>query len=255
MAGIDSMPRATSLSLVLSRKDALPRHITLDDPDASASLDAWYETPASWWRMNMIGSLNGKVAGPDGTSDSLSNRADRAILQRIRALSDAVLVGAETVRNEQHAPTGGGTLVIVTGSGNLKGHRLPREEAESNCLVLCPESARQRVHETLPGAPVLHPPLREGQVEIASLRSVLEEAGFHRVVVEGGQRLISQCLDEGLLDEVCLTQAPVFGDPEAIDLPGSARNEHWLRYLVGHDELDYLYQRLVREDRLSTLTS
>ena len=255
MAAIDSMPSATQLTLLHSRSRDVAPTIDLGNDAAKAELDHWYTTPASWWRMNMIGSLNGKVAGPDGTSDSLSNRADRAILQRIRAMSDAVLVGAETVRNEQHAPTGGGTLVIVTGSGNLSGHRLPREEAETNCLVLCPPAARARVEETLAGAPVLHPPLKDDAVDVSALRSVLADEGYGRVVVEGGHRLITQCLNAELLDEVCLTEAPVFGAPDATDLPGSRREQHWQRYLLASDELGYLYHRLVREECLLHLSA
>lgn len=252
----DAMPQARLLTRLLPRDGGqLAERVDVrgEDRDAvEAALAGWYAAePArdgSWWRMNMIGTLNARVAGPDGTSDSISNRADRTILQHLRRSSDAVLVGAETVRSERHAPAHGALLVVVTGSGELSGHRLSREQAAEGALVLCPEDAADRVRATMPGARIEHPPLDdEGRVDIAALRGFLAGLGLRRVVVEGGERLIGQCLDAGLLDEACLAQAPVFGRSDAPSLPGSSREDRWRRELVLADELGYLYSRLIRE--------
>lgn len=78
----------------------------------------------NWVRLNMITSLTGSAVGPDGTSNTLTNRADRAILGVIRAGADAIIVGAETVRAEGYLLPRRSRLAVITGSGNLAGHRL-----------------------------------------------------------------------------------------------------------------------------------
>lgn len=51
----------------------------------------------------MVSSLDG-AATHDGTSTALSSAADMRIFGTLRALADAVVVGAETVRNEGTGP-------------------------------------------------------------------------------------------------------------------------------------------------------
>lgn len=250
MGAIEGMPVARILTRLLPVADGrLADRIDLADDDAEARLAEWYAAPRAWWRMNMIGTLNARVTGPDGTSDTLSNRADRTILQHLRRASDAVLVGAETVRSERHAPVGGAVLAVVTGSGDLAGNRIPPAEAEHGVIVLCPPAAAACARATMPGARIEHPPLdAAGRVAMAELRAFLSALGRERVVVEGGGRLISQVLDAGLLDEACLTQAPVFGRSEAPSLPGSGHVDAWRRTLLAVDERGFLYARLERAD-------
>lgn len=205
-----------------------------------------YRAPKQRWvRMNMLGSLNGRVTGPDGTSDSLSNRADRRILRTIRSLSDAVVVGAQTVRQERHATTRPTRLCVITSSGDLAGHRIHPDDAAELVYVCTVTSARERVHETMPGANIITLGTDDsGQLRLSDVIAELGNRGMHQLVVEGGGQLISQFLDAGLLDEICLTQAPVFGPSDAPTLPSSTLGTAFARELVLEDSLGYLYQRL-----------
>lgn len=220
--------------------------LTEDTAGTDAWLRACYEAPEqSWVRMNMIGTLNGRVTGPDGTSDSLSNRADRRILRIIRDLSDAVVVGAQTVRSERHATTRPTRLCVITSSGDLSGHRIQLDDARELVYVCAPASARAEVESTMPGANVI--PLELDDSDRINLREVvhaLAERGMHQLVVEGGGALIGQFLDAGLLDEVCLAQAPLFGPEDAASLPSSSRGTEFSRELTLEDSLGYLYSRL-----------
>lgn len=221
--------------------------VELAAPDAAATLDALYAVPdARWVRMNMLGTLNARVTGPDGTSDSISNRADRAILKRIRNMSDAIVVGARTVRQERHSATGDTRLVIVTTSGDLAGHRISADDASRSVSVLCPEAAAATVRETMPGAAVHHPP-NDGWVSVEAILDWCDGEGLRRLVVEGGASLIGQFLDASAIDEVCVTQAPVFGRSDAPGLPGSSAPRRFRRALVAADDLGYVYSRLVAE--------
>src|SRR3954454_7981907 len=52
---------------------------------------------------NMVAGLDGSAA-VDGRVAGLSNAADRALFQQLRAEADVVLVGAGTVRAERYGP-------------------------------------------------------------------------------------------------------------------------------------------------------
>ena len=56
------------------------------------------------WRAVMVMSPDGSIHGSDGRSGSISGPADRAVLFGIRALADAVLIGAQTFRAERYRP-------------------------------------------------------------------------------------------------------------------------------------------------------
>ena len=75
-------------------------------PMGPGDLAAAYPWPAagSWLRVMMVMTLDGAVAGADGRSGSISSKTDREVLAEVRRLSDAILVGAATVRAEPYAP-------------------------------------------------------------------------------------------------------------------------------------------------------
>ena len=80
-------------------------------PDAGAprrvdesELIELYRLPApegrGWLRTNFVMSLDGSVQGPDGRSGTINTASDHHVFALQRALADAVLVGANTVRSE-----------------------------------------------------------------------------------------------------------------------------------------------------------
>ena len=199
--------------------------IDLDDEDAKARLSALYALPrASWLRLNLISSVNGSAAGGDSTSDSLTNPADRALLGVIRGLADVVLVGAASVRAEGYRIPRSAILAILTGSGDLSGHRFSGEVGPGRVLVLCPASAADRARATLDGLPaeIVVLPERDGRIEPAAVTGALTGRGLLSVGCEGGPSLAGQLLDAGLVDELCLSTGPVVSGTQ-LPLFGQAR--------------------------------
>ncbi|WP_225735755.1 dihydrofolate reductase family protein [Gulosibacter chungangensis] len=253
---IEAMPDPDFLHVLVTRSAVAPDMLDLRNPAVEEQLRALYTPPRqAWVRMNMIGSLNGRVTGSDGTSDTLSNRADRRILTIIRKMSDAIVVGAETLRNERHLSTRPTWLCVVTSSGNLAGHRISTEDAAASVLVCCPPAARAEVERTLPGAHIHHLESQDGKLPLDGVLTALRDRGLHQIVVEGGNRLISQFLDQGKLDEICLTQAPVFAPNEATSLPGSIAGTKFERELLLEDSAQFLYQRLVTNSPRQSATA
>ncbi|TXN32127.1 dihydrofolate reductase family protein [Lacisediminihabitans profunda] len=188
--------------------------IDTDAEDARARLAGLYEPGADrWLRLNLVASVDGSAAGADGTSESLSNRADRKILGVIRRHSQVVLVGAASVRAEGYQLPRTVPLAVLTGSGDLTGHRLEPELAPDRLIVLCPASAEPAVHESLGGiaARIVTIPDLDGRLAATSVVGSLAALGFNRIVCEGGPTLAAQLLDAGLVDELCLSTSPRIG--------------------------------------------
>jgi riboflavin biosynthesis pyrimidine reductase len=190
--------------------------LSLDAAPSRDTLLEWYRPPSpTWVRLNLIASVDGNAAGTDGTSETLTNSADRTILGVIRELSDVVLVGANSVRREGYILPRRSRLAVVTTTGDLTGHRVDPAAGQGKVIVLCPESARDRVNLTL------NPEVSEivaidtlaGAVSLSMSRVIdaLARLGLTSVVCEGGPLLAGQLLADNLVDEACFSTSPIIG--------------------------------------------
>jgi 5-amino-6-(5-phosphoribosylamino)uracil reductase len=166
----------------------------------------------------------------------LSNDADLDRVDEARAGSDAIMVGAATVRRdnprllvrsvarrEDRVARGlpaSPARVTLTRSGDLDPAARFFTAGEGDRLVYAPSLAVPRVRERLAGsaAEVIDagdPP------SLGTVLADLAGRGVRRLMVEGGGRLLVQFLAAGLADELHLAIAPVFvGDPAAPRLAG-----------------------------------
>lgn len=185
-------------------------HLTIDGDDREQLRELYRPPVAEWVRLNLITSVTGAASGSDGTSETLTNAADRRILGIIRELADVVLIGAESARAEGYVQPKNSRLAIVTSSGNLTGHRIAAG-TDRRPLVLCPPNAAEAVRSTLADAEILEIASADDRLTpdaiVASLRSI----GLASIVCEGGPRLAAQFVDAGLVDEFCLATSPRIG--------------------------------------------
>ena len=204
--------------------------IDLSSEDAREQLADLYRPPRpDWVRVNLIGSVSGSAAGSDGTSETLTNPADRALLKVIRALADVVVVGAASVRAEGYYIPRHAELAVVTGTGDLGSHLVTSTGARASFFVLCPAAAVAKARETTAAADaqIIVVPDEDGRMTASAIVAALRGAGFAGIVCEGGPSLASQFVRAGVVDEVCLTtspvlngaSAPLFGGHEFADIP------------------------------------
>jgi riboflavin biosynthesis pyrimidine reductase len=233
--------------------EVVPRSQESADVDTDAGRD-WlrvrYSRPdESYIRLNMITSLTGSAAGADGTSETLTNRVDRRILGVIRAAADVVVVGAQSVRAEGYIVPRSARLAIVTSSGDLEGHRLslaPGAEPD-RVLIVCPETRAAELEAKAAEHGVQVVPVAGGErLEPRAIVSALSSRGLSRIVCEGGPSLASQFAASGLIDEYCVTVAPVL-EPVTepfLRLAGSQRRRTEVAgMLVDDDGFSYLRLR------------
>lgn len=187
--------------------------VDVEHPDARRTLLDWY-TPHSpeHVRLTLVTTLDGRAAGADGTSESLTSRTDRMVLGVIRQHADIVLVGAETVRREGLRRPRRAALAIVSLRGDLTGHRLDADaDRTGRVLVLTTPEGAARAAAAVPSAAVLALDTDGTGIPPAIIIDTLRAEGFAGIAAEGGPSLAGQLLGAGLVDELCLTVMPSIG--------------------------------------------
>ena len=168
----------------------------------------------------------------------LSNDADLDRVDAVRAASDAILVGAATVRNDnprllvraqaRRAERAARGLpptpikVTVTSRVRLDPRAAFFVTGETEKLVYCPSDA---VAEARCRLGALATVVDGGQrVDMCRMSEDLHVRGVRRLMVEGGGSLHTQFLAAGLADELHLVVAPFFvGDSRAPRFVGDGR--------------------------------
>jgi riboflavin biosynthesis pyrimidine reductase len=182
-----------------------------------------------WLRANMVTSLDG-ASRLDGLSDGLSSEGDKRIFGVLRALADVVLAGAQTVRAEGYRPAKAraefaqaraargqqpaAAIAVVTRSLDLD-LDLPlfTEPLVPTLVITCADAPADALRATRKVADVVI--AGEEQVDLAAAVAALAERGWTRLLTEGGPRLLGQLAADGLLDELCLTLAPLVASGDA----------------------------------------
>lgn len=190
----------------------LPEQRTVEPADL---LDLYAPGDAPFLRAGFVLTTDGAVAS-DGTSRTLQSPADEAVFHALRAVADAVVVGAGTARSEDYGPIrprpAGRTwrasrglpaqppLVVVSRSLDL--------DPSARCfdgptvLVTCAAAAgRDRFHDVVVAG--------DEQVDLPDALRQLHQRGLTRLLCEGGPHLLTALLQNALVDELCLTHTPL----------------------------------------------
>ena len=171
-------------------------------------------------------SLDGRLTRPKKESRWLTSVTARRHAQKLRAQTDAILVGADTVRIDNPRLTVRGashsrqpTRVVITRSGKIPhgAHVFTDRFAGNTCVYR---------NETVP--------------------AILADLGTKNItslMIEGGGRVLGQALDERLIDKVQIYVAPVltggpivaFGGRGALRTPDGAHLERVRFEKIGPD--------------------
>ncbi|BBZ28088.1 hypothetical protein MMAD_23830 [Mycolicibacterium madagascariense] len=241
------------------------------DTDDDARLAAFYSYPQDldrcWVRANMIASLDGG-ATDDGKSGGLAGPGDKALFSRMRQEADVILVGASTVRIENYSGAqmslaerrerqqrGQAELppiAVITHGADFEHDAKIFTRTEVPPLIVTSrdsvEDARSRfaaVAEVIDASGA-----HSDRVDVGVVLATLAERGLRRVLCEGGPGIISLLIENELLDELCMTIAPVLVGGQARRIAagsGEAHTRMRRSHLLSDDE-GYLYTRYVKDE-------
>lgn len=161
-------------------------------------------------------SLDGQVATASGDSYYVTGPANVRHLHRLRALCDAVVVGAGTVERDDPQLTvrqvdgPNPARVILDPSRRLAaGRRVFTDGAAPTLLIVAADAATGA--GGAPGrAELVQVSCAAGRLRLGALLAALHERGLHAVFVEGGGSTVSSFLEAGLLDRLHVAIAPLF---------------------------------------------
>jgi riboflavin-specific deaminase-like protein len=167
-------------------------------------------------------SLDGFVATRRGESMFITGDENVVHMHRLRALCDAVVVGASTVAADDSrlttrlVPGPNPQRVVIDPRRRLPATLRLFSDGAAPTLLVC-DGARARSGERFGGAEVVGLPARDGRLDYAAVLGLLHGRGCRTVFVEGGGATVSGFLAAGLLDRLQVTVAPaLLGD----GLPG-----------------------------------
>jgi riboflavin biosynthesis pyrimidine reductase len=203
---------------VIRRLEASP-DVATDD-----QLVEWYSVAdrrVPWLRANFVSSIDG-AATHNGLSAGLGSAADQRVFHLLRRLADVIVVGAGTVRAEGY----GGTLVDSAASAwrernGLAAH--PVLAIVSARLELDPGSSVFTDAPTHPIVVTSGAASDERRAAIAAVADIVDcgndrvdtvvmrerliERGLTQMHSEGGPHLLGAMIEDGALDEICLSVA------------------------------------------------
>lgn len=147
--------------------------------------------------LKLASTLDGRTAAADGTSQWITGDAARTDAHRLRADSDAILVGAGTVRADNPALT----------------VRLPESERSTD------DTEPLRVVLGAAPADAALQPCLEVSGDLGVILDDLGARGVLQLMVEGGATVAKAFHEAGLVDRYVLYMAPaIFGGDDALSL-------------------------------------
>ncbi|MBL9128361.1 MAG: bifunctional diaminohydroxyphosphoribosylaminopyrimidine deaminase/5-amino-6-(5-phosphoribosylamino)uracil reductase RibD [Verrucomicrobiales bacterium] len=186
------------------------------------SFNHWIRERTPWITLKAAMTLDGKIATPTGESKWITGERARAAAMRLRAESDAILVGVNTVLADDPSLTVRGPLAARRGGRPLRRLVLDSrartpircklatdDDAAHTTVVVTAAAPRRRVEALERRVTVVRAPADpRGGVDLAWLMERLGGEGVTRLLVEGGGEVNGAFLDRGFVHRVAFFYAP-----------------------------------------------
>jgi diaminohydroxyphosphoribosylaminopyrimidine deaminase/5-amino-6-(5-phosphoribosylamino)uracil reductase len=182
--------------------------------------------------LKCAATLDGRIATRTGDSKWVTHAASRAFVHRLRHAVDAVLVGVQTIRQDDPRLTcriegGGGKdpvrIILDTRLSipeDAKVLRLPSDSA--TILVTAPLSEaqkRKRIRLEKGNVRILESSLRRDRIDLDKLMPRLGAEGVTSLLIEGGAEVFASALAAGIVDKVFFFYAPkILGGDDGVPI-------------------------------------
>ena len=196
-------------------------------------------------------SLDGFIATHAGESQYVTGEENIRHLHRMRALCDAVVVGAGTVAADdpqlttRHVSGPSPVRVVLDPTRRLAAHYRVFNDDTADTLYVCARSLARDGETHFGRASVVAIDDDGDGVDVTAVLRILRARGCHRIFVEGGGVTVSMFLEANLLDRLQIAIAPLLigdGRPAIRLAPRRALSDcHRPRYRVFRMGADVLF--------------
>ncbi|HEV3225854.1 MAG TPA: dihydrofolate reductase family protein [Acidimicrobiales bacterium] len=215
--------------------------VPLDDVDPVEAYASEVRDRSPWLLVNMISTADGATSIA-GRSGALGGPADRRVFNAIRGLADAIVVGAGTVRAENYGPpTVEARLLIVSARLDLDPAARVFSGGTRPSIITSATADADRRRALEPVADIVV----AGETTVDLRRALAPLSGV--VVCEGGPSLNGQLIADDLVDELCLSFAPLLAAGESSRVAHGTDPSHprglELRHVLEKDGMLFLRYR------------
>ena len=180
--------------------------------------------------------LDGKLATKIGDSKWITNEASRLKVHQIRNETDGIMVGVQTVINDDpilttRLPEGGHNPIRIIIDSHLSIPETAKvlDVKDAPTIIVCTEDRdieKQKILESM-NVKVIVSNSKDGFVDISDCLTKLGELQITSILVEGGSKLHGSFLIEKLFDKVIIFIAPkLIGGSNAIHAFGGTGLEY-----------------------------
>ncbi|NEX18971.1 deaminase [Thiorhodococcus mannitoliphagus] len=171
-------------------------------------------------------SIDAQIATRSGDSCYVTGKENLTHLHRMRALCDAIVVGAGTVAADDPRLTTrlvagpNPVRIVIDTERRLSGNQRIFSDADAETLLVC--CADRISHDEL-GRKLIAAPRQGRGLDLRAVLEALTRRGLHSLFIEGGGVTVSRWMKAGLLDRLQIATAPVIigaGRP-GLSLPAS----------------------------------
>ncbi|GLZ38972.1 pyrimidine reductase family protein [Actinokineospora sp. NBRC 105648] len=202
----------------------------VDDTELERLYDYPDDLDRAWVQVNFVSSADG-AAAVGGVSAGLSSPADKRIFALGRDLADVLLVGWGTANAEgyrgvrpdevdtaRRARLGRAPLppiAVVTARGSVPPDAPLITDTRVPPIIVTTEAAPADRRDAWRAAGADVVVAGESEVDLAVALAALSERGLRRVSCEGGPTLFGAMIAANLVDQLCLTVAPLLAGGKA----------------------------------------
>lgn len=190
------------------------------------------ETGQPYVRAKLAMSLDGRTAMSSGESQWITGPEARSEVQRLRAMSSAIITGVESILHDNSSLTVRPEELALADAETIARRQPLRVVLDSSLrtpvdarvvtlpgdvLIVCSVQADAEKMSELEhaGAEVLALDSHEGQINLEQLLQLLGQRGCNEILLETGATLAGSMVQQKLVDELVVFMAPVLMGSEA----------------------------------------
>lgn len=194
--------------------------------------------------LKMAATLDGRIATRAGDSRWVTGESARAHVHEIRHTVDAIMVGVNTIQNDDPSLTTRRTgrpgvnprrFILDSRLSIPDDAKVLRIPPASDTVIVTGDSGasekRRKLADT--GVEIMNAACAGGRIDLAALMPRLSAQGVTSLLIEGGARVAASALAAGIVDRVCFFYAPkILGGDDGVPMcsgPGPERMDQCLR--------------------------
>ncbi len=233
VAVLDPNPKVNGGGVDVLRKKGIKVEVGMLEEKAKEVNEAFFKyisTGTPFVTLKLAATMDGKIASYTGDSKWIGSEVQRRYAHKLRARSDAVMVGINTVLNDN-------PRLDVRLKKGISRHPVPvvldsklRIPPESNLILIHERSIiattksrdlRKKEKLEKSGAKILTERTnKDGLINLRGLMKSLGKLGIMNLLIEGGSQVAAQALKSQIVNKVTIFYAPRILGREGINMIG-----------------------------------